>query len=73
MDKWIKCSDQLPKSDVWRKSVIIYGSPQCGTHSADWQVMEAFYLKEDKSFEFGEYDCPIEVTHWMPLPPPPKG
>ena len=72
MSEWIKCSDRLPKIEEWRSTFIVYGSPKCGSHCNDFQVMEAYYRREDKCWEFGEYDCPINVTHWMPLPKPPE-
>lgn len=71
--KWMKYPDEKPqlKMGEWSRNVIVYGSPQCGSHSSDWQVMEAVFVEEDY-FEFGEYSCPIDVSHWMPFPEPPE-
>lgn len=71
--EWVSVKDRLPQKEPsrYRSRIIVYGSPSCGTHSSDFDVMEAYY-HEDGYFEFGEYDCGIDVTHWMPLPKPPK-
>jgi uncharacterized protein DUF551 len=71
MTDWIKFPENKPVHDWVNSRFIVYGSPSCGTHSEDMIVMEASYRK-DGYFEFGEYDCNIDVTHWMPLPSPPK-
>lgn len=71
MNEWIKCGDRLPDEPKYRDNYIVYGYPTCGTHSEDKIVMEAFYIG-DGHFEFGEYDCGIEVSHWMPLPKAPN-
>ena len=62
--KWIECSDRLPLD---REGVLAYcaGSECCGY---------AHY-----SYELGQWFTPepqaiasISITHWMPLPLPPK-
>jgi hypothetical protein len=68
---WISVKDQLPEINQYRESFIVYGSPQCGNHCCHFQVMESYFTREGV-WEFGEYDCQIEVTHWMPLPKPPQ-
>ncbi len=69
---WIKCSDKLPElNDNYRTCVIVYGTPTCGTCGSKTQVMEAYYNRKGY-FEFGEYDCGIDVSHWMPLPDAPR-
>lgn len=66
--KWIKCSERLPSS---RDRVLAYGCAACGTCSPTIKVQFCMWDPED-GFEFGEYDCPFDATHWMPLPNPPE-
>lgn len=70
---WISVKHRLPvvEENLYHTRVIVFGSPTCGTHGSDWEVMEANYSERD-GFYYGEYDCFIEVSHWMPLPPVPK-
>ena len=64
VQKWIPVSERLPKV---HKTVLI---------CTDGQVHEAF-LKGDGGWlaVFGDSTNinPSKVTHWMPLPEPPKG
>lgn len=70
---WISVKDRLPPAN---SHLILYGKPMCDTHSPDPAVLEGRYWSRnlddsEMHFEFGEYDCWIEVSHWMPLPTPP--
>lgn len=70
--KWISAKERLPDVAEWRDRFIVYGTPTCGRCGDEPTVMEAKFYKEKNCFEFGEYDCGIDVTHWMPLPEAPK-
>lgn len=76
MSEWISIEEQKPVPNV---RILTYGIPTCNTCSKIWQVRESKYyggsnteLSPPFYFAFGEYDCGLEVTHWMPLPAPPK-
>ena len=61
MTKWISVKDRLPDNDV---PVMIY----------NYDVNIGVYYK-NKFHAFDENGYPFEinyVTHWMPLPEPPK-
>ena len=64
MNDWISVDDRLPLD---AKPVIISGG--CG-HYSHKEMM--WFTNMEKSI-FGEY-LPIswKVTHWMPIPEPPK-
>ncbi len=66
--EWISVKDRLPESYT---TILIYGQATRCSCSKDFKVREGRY-KEHGDFEFGEYDCPCNVTHWMPLPEPPN-
>lgn len=66
--EWVSVKERLP-SDV---ECIVYGTPTCATCGNKPVVMQARYREDTKNFEFGEYDCGLKVTHWMPLPEAPK-
>lgn len=66
--KWTRVEDELP--DIDRQIVILwvinrrqFGTDRAHTgifeHDGTWQTAAGKYLQS-------------EVTHWMPLPPPPK-
>ena len=73
---WIKCSERLPKlyqtvfSGIISKDVLLYGIP----YNDGEEEMRVFvgYMREDNEFyteDSGKCDV---VTHWQPLPAPPK-
>jgi hypothetical protein len=63
--EWISCKERLPdKQDRY----LIFGQ---FTKDCPNQVYEALYLKKPRRFMAdGIYSK--NVTHWMPLPEPPK-
>jgi len=67
--QWISVKEQPPKEE-YEKRILAYGIPKCGTHPEKLVIEFCRYYKG--LFEFGEYDCPLEATHWMNLPEPPK-
>ena len=73
LDEWVKCSDRLPENDVFVMALKVDGG-----------VCESSYVKhymygyrwesarvDDYDHIFEELEI-IEVTHWQPLPQPPK-
>ncbi len=70
--EWISVKDRLPDPSSL-EYVLAYGIPTChGDCERKLQIQFCRY-SEDEGFEFGEYDCGLDTTHWMPLPDPPKG
>lgn len=67
--EWISVKNRLPE-DSYSKRVLAYGIPACGNCGETQQVQFCNYQAKN-GFEFGEYDCPFDATHWMPLPSPP--
>ena len=77
MAKWIKVTDRLPKRPPDRVDeqgrtwftptvdVIVYDGKN---------VFEAHYTFMNKDFWYTDSLHPLKnITHWMPLPEPPKG
>ncbi len=66
--KWISVEDRLPKVEVLAANFApkTYGYKEyiIGYVSPDWRKGE-YYAEND-------YEILYNVTHWMPLPPPPK-
>ena len=60
--KWIKCSDRLPEEDEW----IIAGSSIYGSVEMGVRIGNVFTNPDS------DYDLIKGITHWMPLPQPPK-
>ena len=66
--KWISCDDRLPETDGY---YLVYGTeydffsgeeiPYCGI------------LQYSLKYKVWNTKAPIKVTHWQPLPEPPKG
>jgi hypothetical protein len=61
MSEWISVKDRMPEEGV---EVLVYGDIYLNRKGADVDFV-------DKSGNFFYYD-EGEVTHWMPLPMPPK-
>lgn len=76
MNEWITVEDRSPLSPG---RYLVYAIPTCNSCEKIWAVREARYgtakhYEEIPPFEWmvGEYECPIKLTHWMPLPEKPK-
>ena len=84
MQEWIPVSERLPdiydKDPNWSQTVLFrtaeghihsgyrnIGRPQASFYDDDWTP--PYWLDESERLSFEE----DEVTHWMPLPQPPKG
>ena len=70
MSEWIRKKDQLPAPGA---TVIAYYQ----TRGKKWRVSEAIFdgyghSKLDKDAWFTDYYDIERLTHWMPLPEPPK-
>ena len=79
--QWISVKDRLPEPGM---SVIIYGTPNedpehtdgkiAITHMSEWNYLnsqiktEPYWIMPWQYFSFD-----YTITHWMPLPEPPKG
>lgn len=63
MDKWIKCSDQMPPEGQWVLVVIHHDEITLGMFEHNING-EPRFRHED----FGAFSRPKDVTHWMPLP-----
>jgi hypothetical protein len=58
--KWISVSERLPEYD---------GRYICNVKSF---AFPGTFFQKELCFEYGEWAGGYEVTHWMPLPEPPK-
>ena len=69
MSEWIECSDRLPENS---NDVTVY-SPTLGVFNG--YCWRGFFGEKSPVFysNSGEHDDGLkdDVTHWMPLPPPP--
>ena len=63
MAEWISVKDRLPKHE---ENVLLCFGKFMGVGYYD-EVDQSFYDAED------DYRFVDDVTHWMPLPSPPKG
>ena len=69
MGEWISVKDRLPEN---KGRYSAYGADLCFGNTPHFMVDKFFYRPVEKIWEYGEYDCNALVTHWMPLPEPPK-
>lgn len=64
--EWISVNDKLPNKTGW-----------CVCLMKDFDVpMTHYWINEGKNFNMddsGRWEELDDVTHWMPLPQPPKG
>lgn len=68
--QWIKFSDNIPDGSPYNL-YLVAGNPICGSCNSSYQIKMCTFDTEE-GFLFGEYECPIKATHWMPLPELPK-
>lgn len=76
MNDWVKCSDRMPSDD---QRVIAYGYTQhtvLDKHTITDIVKRIPFVREAKYIAYGDGYFSVVygaiVTHWMPLPEPPK-
>ena len=64
VQKWIPVTERLPEDSV-----------AVNLHTKSGVVGTGFYDKHTKSWVqwYSGGSCSVDVTHWMPLPEPPKG
>ena len=74
--KWISVKDRLPNKITNKVIVLCKNGYRGFGHYEDYKGKQTWYnLESDKPFtDWDLEDCEsYEVTHWMPLPEPPKG
>ena len=67
MNEWVKCSERMPDDGVAVLCYCVCNSKPSGIYTMRKPVIVAKNLKEDTRLIKHE-----RVTHWMPLPEPPK-
>ena len=65
VQEWISVKERLPKEKV--NCIVHYKHTYCDNDDY-WAIGMCFY--DGEKFQF---DPAYKVTHWMPLPNPPKG
>ena len=65
VQEWISVKDRLPEEKV--DCIVRYQHAYCDTDGY-WAIGMCFY--DGEKFQFNPV---YKVTHWMPLPQPPKG
>ena len=65
VQEWISVKDRLPEEKV--NCIVHYKHSYCDNDDY-WAIGICFY--DGEKFQFGPA---YKVTHWMPLPQPPKG
>ena len=75
MDKWIPVSERLPEPNAGKFLVTnnISARDANGNMSHLWLVTMIHQSEKFGYYAFDDYDnrVPQNITHWMPLPPPP--
>lgn len=74
--KWISVKDRLPEKITNKVIVLCKNGYRGFGHYENYKGKQTWYnLESDKPFtDWDLEDCEsYEVTHWMPLPKPPKG
>jgi hypothetical protein len=69
MSSWIDCQERLPERDGTGESVGVLIYAPC-----EGMAMEAFLWEYQGQMGWATGGLPLyldEVTHWMPMPPPP--
>ena len=72
--KWISVDDRLPPDDTNGHVLIVFKEPFFGKYYDE--ISTGYFDDESSTWRFWEPDREVVgpgVTHWMPLPEPPKG
>lgn len=67
--EWISVKDRLPEEG---KAILVYGN-LLNEHENSKGASTGYYMSDIRKFMlvFSQYKC-IDITHWKPLPNPPK-
>lgn len=66
--EWISCDDRLPETDGY---YLLYGTEY--DFSSGEEISYCGILQYSLKYKIWNTKAPINVTHWQPLPEPPKG
>lgn len=66
VQEWIPVSDRLPERTLPPKDVLVYHDLGCG------MFVDRAWYSYDKGRWCSVLGMKLKVTHWMPLPQPPK-
>jgi sucrose-6-phosphate hydrolase SacC (GH32 family) len=75
--EWISVKERLPKKDETSNGSILVVNMKRGSNSvflAQYAESEECFLHTDPKVTvgiLGDY-CPVEITHWLPIPKLPK-
>ena len=75
MSEWISVKDRLPKlpNAKWcERAVIVYAGDRVMPMVYERAIVRGKALERWKWVWGRIYDDPQSITHWMPLPEPPK-
>lgn len=73
-DGWISVKDRLPETNAIGIAHILAYDKREGTVKADFFDASANYVNGSNIFEISNTSTQLyKVTHWRPLPKPPKG
>jgi hypothetical protein len=64
---WIPVTERLPERTLPPKDVLVYHDLGCG------MFVDRAWYSYDKKRWCSVLGMKLKVTHWMPLPEPPKG
>lgn len=72
--RWIPCSERLPelRDTRWRRTVIVCARGHVRPMIYERDSVRGKAVERWKWMWGGIYDEPEAITHWMPLPEPPK-
>lgn len=71
-DAWIPCSQRMPKKNDWVLIFIDFNCAHVPPSIHDAQFTGSTFRRGDATIKVFPHDDGIGVTHWQPLPAPPK-
>lgn len=72
MNEWIKCSEQLPKKHERVLIFIDFNSQSVPPSIHDAKFTGSTFRRGNATVNIFPLEDGYGVTHWMPLPEPPK-
>ena len=68
MSEWISVKERLPECDMPCLCQYVFGNGKM----AFYQVLDYYFTEKVPHFQHELGGTGMRVTHWMPLPEPPK-
>jgi hypothetical protein len=72
MGEWISVNERLPDSSTPMETIDVWAYYRHDFPNSEWKQGKCRYYGEYDYWRSNDSPSDIEVSHWMPIPEPPK-